>query len=100
MLNDTEYRDLLERHALVQEMASHPGFTLLADRAKVNLFSRQRALIQGQAKDWEDYLTQTAWMEGVSFILDLPGVMEREMERETLARREAEAEAEAEDEDV
>ena len=102
MISDEDFRDLLERSALVREMADHPGWPLLADRARVNLFSRQRALIQGQTKDWEDYIRQTAWMEGVSFVLDLPLVIQRELEREVQERKEWEdaqkEEEEAEDE--
>lgn len=87
MLGDEDFRDLIERSALIREMSDHPGWLLLNDRAKVNLFSRQRSLIQGQVKSMEDYVRQTAWMEGVSFILDLPAVVQNELERETAERK-------------
>lgn len=87
MLGDSDFRDLIERSSLIREMADHPGWTLLADRAKANMFPRQKALIQGQTKDWEDYVRQTAWMEGASFILDLPTVVQNELERETAERQ-------------
>lgn len=97
-MDDGDFRDLQERTQLVAEMAQHPGWSMLVDRARVTLFNRQQRLILGRAKDYEEYIKETAWMEGLSFLMDLPLAIQLEMEAELETRREIE-EAEAKDDE-
>src|SRR4029077_13948815 len=90
MLNDEDFRDVAERTSLIREMTEHPGWAMLLDRASVSLGSRQKALYQGQIENMEDYLKQTSWLEGASFIIGLPAVVQNELNREAAERKEYE----------
>lgn len=90
-MDETEFRDLQERVALIKDMASHPGWQLLVDRANATMYQKQKWIILGKAKDWDEYQRTVAWMDGLSFVLNLPAAVEQEMSYELGERLEADA---------
>jgi hypothetical protein len=78
-VDETEFRDLQERVAMIKEMSSHIGWQMLVDRANATMYQKQKWIILGKAKDWDEYKHAVAWMDGVSFVLGLPAAVEKEM---------------------
>lgn len=95
-MTDEELRDLQERSQLVADLTQHGGWQLLVDRANLGLWAKQNLVIGGGAKDYEQYKTAIAWMEGAQFVLAVPMLVEQELELELAAREEERLEAEAE----
>lgn len=90
-MTEEELGDLRERTALIEDMASRPGWEMLRDRALVALYQRQQRLISGRIGSYEDYLKEVAWMDGVSFVLGLPEQARGELDLELMNRHEAES---------
>jgi hypothetical protein len=94
-VEDDELRDLQERVALIEEMSSHPGWTMLTDRAHATLRSTQQSIINGRL-DLDTYRNRCGFIEGAFFILNLPGAVRSELDEEMFSRGEQEdADAEA-----
>lgn len=67
-------------------MSSHPGWDLLVDRARLTLMKKQQRLILGRAEDFEEYKSECAWMDGASWVLDLPRQVDMELQTELETR--------------
>jgi hypothetical protein len=87
-VTDEEYRILQEEVALVTALTDMPGWLLLVDHANKSLFQKQKELIRGYATSFEDYNARCAWMEGASFILEIPKAYHDQLTREVEARAE------------
>lgn len=72
----------------VQEMTKHPGWTYLIDRAAVNISAKQRSVLNGSAKSVEEYKALTGWLDGATFIVNLPERMNQDLEQTRSARAE------------
>jgi len=96
-MNDEELRDLQERVALIGEMAAHPGWAMLTDRAHHTIALRQQRLLNGKLEDFAEYQKEVAYMDGMFFVLRLPDQVKGELDDEMGYRAELE-EAEEESE--
>lgn len=97
-MDDNEFRDLQERSALIAEMAAHPGWTMLVDRAHATLAAKQQRILNGQLGDYTEYQKQCAYVDGALDVLHLPNRVAKELEEEMAFRdeiRKAEEEEEA-----
>lgn len=79
-MDEQELRDLQERVALVKEMAAHPGWRMLQDRALHTLLIKQTYIIQGKCKSYEEYLKEVAFTDGVEYLMKLPDRLDLELE--------------------
>lgn len=79
-MTDEELRDLKERSATIRELSEHPGWELLKDRARARMFMDQTFLIRGRADDFTAYVKLCAWLDGVSYVLELPDIVEQELQ--------------------
>lgn len=84
---DEEFRDLQERSALIEEMADHPGWALLCDRAYKMIGPRQQRVLKGNLPDYLAYQKEICFIDGASFILRLPAVVKEELEKELQLRQ-------------
>jgi hypothetical protein len=75
-----ELRALQERAAQVEDMVSSYGWPLLVDRAAQTIHQRQTRIVQGKCTDHEDYVRETAFLEGVDFVLRLPERIQLELD--------------------
>jgi len=72
-VNDDELRALVEQHHLLEELEKHPGWEVLTDyvlNGPAGSIPRQRALVNGGAKDWEAYVREAGWLAGAHHVLD------------------------------
>ena len=87
-MNDDEFRDLIERTHAIQELTRTPGWQYLVDRAHASIAPRQKAVLDGNPKNMEDYRRATGWIDGALAVLDIPAVVAREIDAERRARAE------------
>lgn len=72
----------------VQEMTKHPGWTYLVDRSNVTRSSKQKSILNGNAKTVEEYKEMTGWLDGANFIISLPARLHGEVESLRIERAE------------
>jgi hypothetical protein len=87
-VNEDEFRGLQERVQLINDLAEHPGWEVALDRARHQLYFRQKQLIMGKAKSYEEYVQICAWMDGLSFFMQLPEMVQKELQDELERRSE------------
>lgn len=75
-----ELRLLQERAAMVEEMTASHGWPLLLDRARVTIVAKQTRIVQGKCADHEDYVRETAFLDGVEWMISLPQRIQMELE--------------------
>lgn len=78
---EDEFRELLERTQVVEDMAATPGWAYLADRATVSIAAKQRQILAGSVTDINEYKAVSGWLQGAEFVLSLPRRMREEVER-------------------
>lgn len=78
-MTEDELRDLKDRTAQIIALTEQPGWALLVDRVAVKLHRDQTYLIRGNAKTHEEYLKICAWMDGASYVLNAPTLVESEL---------------------
>lgn len=91
-MTDDELRALVEQAHQLDELTRHPGWLVLEDyilRGPAGFAGRQRAIINGLARDHEDYLKQTSWMQGADAVLKAPATVAEMVRTERERRAEA-----------
>ena len=78
-LND-EFRELLERTSVVEEMADTLGWAYLSDRAAHDIGAKQKRILGGVVTDLSEYKSIAGWLAGAQYILGLPERMRAEVE--------------------
>ncbi len=96
-MDEKDLRDLGERVELINAMVSQPGWQMLLDRARVTMLYRQTKIIQGRCKDYDDYVKECSFTDGMEFIMTLPQRTQSELDT---ALAEAEMAIEEEEEDT
>ncbi len=89
-LTDDEFSDLLGAQTSVHEATQHPGYQLLIDRLKVDIANRQETMIAGGCKTWEEYRKMADWLECAFHVLQLPALIDRDVETHRQLRAEYE----------
>lgn len=79
-MEDNDFRDLQERVALIESMASTHGWEMLIDRSRATLLNRQTRVVQGRCASYEDYLKECSFMDGIEHVLTLPTRVRLELE--------------------
>lgn len=87
-MDDAELRDLQERTALIEEMANHPGWAMLVDRAHATIGMKQQRVLNGRLKDFEEYRREVDYMDGMFFVLRIPEQVKQELDDEMRERGE------------
>ena len=75
-----EFRELLERTAIVEDMSATKGWTYLADRAAHDIGAKQRQVLGGTIADLNEYKQLVGWIAGANYILGLPERLRAEVE--------------------
>ena len=97
-MTDDDLRALIEQHHQLVELTKHPGWEVLVDYAlngPAGSMSKQHRLVNGGAKDWDDYQRQTGWLAGAHHVLDAHQTVGKMVTDARVAKAEAEAAAEA-----
>jgi hypothetical protein len=89
-VNDDELRGLQERVELIKDMSSHPGWNIAVDRAQAQMYMIQKRMIRGDMKTFEEYKEQVSWMSGCQFFMNIPMMVQEELDRELASRAEEE----------
>ena len=79
-MTEEEFRDLQERVHLIEEMAETPGWGMLLDRARATLLARQTRIVQGKCEDYENYIKETSFGDGIEYVMRLPFKVREELE--------------------
>lgn len=72
-MTQDELRALVEQQHQLNELKKHPGWEVLEDYAlhgPAGSVPRQRNLVNGGARDWDDYLKETGWLAGAHHVLN------------------------------
>ena len=77
---EDEFRELLERIQVVEDMAATPGWAYLADRAAVTIGAKPHQILAGSVVDINEYKSLSGWLQGAQFVLGLPERMRKEVE--------------------
>jgi hypothetical protein len=99
-MNADELRELEERVLQVREMSGTLAWEMLRDRALIRIVSSQRRLIGGRVPNYEEYLKETSFLEGIEFVLTIPQLIQAELDLELEAREQAAAFEEEIDEEL
>lgn len=74
-MDEDTLRLLQEKAHRLRELTRHPGWETLVEEIGVRLEAKRRALVAGSAKDYGDYRSLAAWIEGAEAVLALPEAM-------------------------
>jgi len=88
-MTDEELRELEERVQAIKDLITTNGWVYATDRVRAQIFVKQRQLLLGKAKDFEEYREWVSYTDGLSFLLNLPDAVQAELDFE-LERREEE----------
>ncbi len=72
-MTEDELRALIEQQHQLDELAKHPGWEVLTDyvlHGPAGSMSRQHRLVNGGARDWDDYRLEAGWLKGAHHVLD------------------------------
>ena len=72
-MTEDEFRALVEQHHQLEELEKHPGWEVLVDyvlHGPAGSIGRQRALVNGGARDWDTYQRESGWLQGAHHVLD------------------------------
>lgn len=72
-MTEDELRALVEQHHQLDELAKHPGWAVLEDyalHASGGSLGRQQRLVNGGARDFNEYLSETGWLAGAHHVLN------------------------------
>jgi len=98
-MNDETYRALVEQSHQLQELTRHPGWPVFQDYLLTVVQAPiTRSIVNGGAKDFEEYKERTGFCKGITRALNVPDEVgeqvlherERRQEAEVAARDEAE----------
>lgn len=78
-MTEDDFRDLLERNQLVQELTEHAGWPLFIDRAVHTIAEKQKRVLSGRITE-EEYRADTGWLEGAQYVLTVPERLNGEVE--------------------
>ena len=91
-MNDDELRGLQERVQLIKELSEHPGWSIAIDRARAQMYIKQKSLIRGDMKSFDEYKETVSWMSGLQFFINIPEMVQQELATELDNRGENEEE--------
>ena len=87
-MTDDEFRDLVERHRIIEDLTTTPGWAYLADYMTAQIAAKNRALLNGNAKTIEDYRGMAGWIQGAQAVLTASETLGDQINREEQRRRE------------
>lgn len=65
---------------MIDEIVGMQGWEMLLDRARLTQLQKQTRIIQGKCKDYEEYVKECAFTDGMEFLTRLPQRLHLELE--------------------
>lgn len=76
MSGSEEWREAKERAFQAAQVTEHAGWAEIKRVVEVEIAKRQRGLVGGGSRSFEDYKATCGWLEGASFVLNAPQLLE------------------------
>lgn len=90
-MDDELFRALQEQSHHLLELTKHPGWEVFVDYLRFAPDGgavRQNQLVNGGAKDFNDYSLRVGWLKGVQYAIDAPSSVQQKVLAEVARRDE------------